>query len=143
MGSVGVQAGLPLTIASYDWGTCEETIVNDKTKATDPELNLALYTDKGLEALIPKIEGELERRREEKTQDTLEKVQAMAAELGMTPEELVGLTGRGRKRRRRGKGSGIEWQHPDDPSKVYRGGAKPDWLKQLKEEGREPVKVKG
>jgi hypothetical protein len=33
------------------------------------------------------------------------------------------------------------WQHPDDSTKEYRGGKKPDWLKELVEEGREPLRV--
>ena len=32
-------------------------------------------------------------------------------------------------------------ERSDDPSKVYRGGRRPEWLKALKEEGREPIKV--
>jgi hypothetical protein len=72
----------------------------------------------------------------------LQTVLAAAQDAGMTPEELLRMATEGKGRRKRGgKRSAIAWQHPDDPTKVYRGGKKPDWVKELKEQGREPVKV--
>jgi DNA-binding protein H-NS len=108
------------------------------------KLDLARFSLEELGELIPLIEGEIERRKEEKQTEALEKMREVATSVGMTPEELLGLPAR---RRRRGGGRGrrepIAWQHPDDPSLVYRGGRKPQWMQELKEEGREPVKVEG
>jgi hypothetical protein len=62
----------------------------------------------------------------------------------MTPEELLRMATEGKGRRRRGGGGkrgAIAWRHPDDPGKVYRGGKKPDWVKELEAAGRKPVKV--
>jgi hypothetical protein len=64
-------------------------------------------------------------------------VLAAAQEAGMTPEELLSMASAGKRRRKRGgKRGAIAWRHPDDPSLVYRGGKKPEWVKELKEQGR-------
>jgi hypothetical protein len=55
-------------------------------------------------------------------------------------EELLGIRGGGH-RRRGGRRGAIARQHPNDPTRVYRGGKKPEGVKELKEQGREPVKV--
>jgi len=73
------------------------------------------------------FEAELTKRREKKRSDALEKMRTIAEEIGMTPDELLGLPPAGDRRRRCGGRRGpIAWQHPDDPGKVYRGGKKPD-----------------
>ena len=72
-------------------------------------------------------------------------MQEIAESVGMTPEELLGLGGGGKRRRGGGKGKRgkMVWRHPDDPSKEYRGGKKPDWLKELEADGLTPQKVSG
>ncbi len=62
---------------------------------------------------------EHERREEEQKKEALEKMREVAKSVGMTPEELLGISG-GRRRRGGGKGKrgAIEWQHPDDLMKV-------------------------
>jgi len=110
--------------------------MNETTK-----IDLASFSDKELAGLIPKIEKELERRREQKQKEALAKMREIAEEIGMTPEEILGLGGGGGKRRRKGKRERTVWQHPDDPDKVYRGGRKPEWLRELEEDGREALKV--
>jgi hypothetical protein len=113
---------------------------------TTHKLDLASFSDKELEALLPKIEKELATRAETRKKEALDKMRAIAEEVGMTPEQLLGLGGAAAGRRRRGAGkraTGTAWAHPDDPSLVYRGGRKPAWMKELKAAGREPVKVEG
>lgn len=116
-------------------------LMNEETNVKE-KLDLAIFTDKELEILGPMIEKELGKRRETRRKDALDKMRAIAEGVGMTPEELLGIE---RTRRPRGTSkrapSGTAWQHPDYPSKVYRGGRRPEWLKALKEEGREPIKV--
>ncbi len=113
--------------------------MNDETAGN---LDLGKFSDEALQALIPTIERELERRGEERKKEALEKMREAAKSVGMTPEELLGI-GSGRRRRGGGKGKrgAIAWRHPDEPDKVYRGGKKPDWLAELKEQGRKPKKV--
>ena len=104
-------------------------------------LDLSALSDTELEALLPKIEKELETRRAKARQEALEMMKEAAASVGMSPEELLGLAvGGKRKRGRRGQ---IVWRHPDDETKVYKGGKKPGWLKELEAEGRKAVKVEG
>ena len=107
----------------------------------DPTLDLATLSDKELEALVPQIEKEVVRRRETRAQEALEKMRKIAEEVGMTPEELLGLRAGGRRRRGGGKRAQGAWAHPDDPTKVYRGGRKPEWMKELAKAGREAVRV--
>ncbi len=108
------------------------------------KVDLASFSDEELEGLIPQIQKELETRRKKSRQEAYAKMREIAEEVGMTPEELLGIGGgAGRRRRGGGKGKRVKmiWQHPDDPEKVYKGGKKPDWLKELAEQGREPLKV--
>jgi len=113
--------------------------VNDERHATNPKMDFSAMTDKDLEEMARAVQREVESRKEQKKQDAILKMQAIAEEVGMTPEELLGLSGG--RRRRGGKRGVVAWQHPDDPSLIYRGGKKPDWLKKLREEGREAVRV--
>ncbi len=115
--------------------------MNEETTNVKAKLDLASFSDKELESLVPMIEKELGKRRETRRKDAVEKMRAIAESVGMTPEELLGLEGGRRPRAAKRAASGAAWQHPDDPSKVYRGGRRPEWLKALKEEGREPIKV--
>jgi DNA-binding protein H-NS len=107
-------------------------------------VNLSEFSDSQLVLLQEEIKKELEQRQEFKRYDALQKVLAAAQEAGMTPEELLRMATEGKGRRRRGGGGkrgAIAWRHPDDPGKVYRGGKKPDWVKELEAAGRKPVKV--
>jgi hypothetical protein len=114
--------------------------MSEETTDSTTKLDLGSFADKELEALVPMIEKELARRRETRKKDALEKMRAIAEDVGMTPEELLGLD-RLRRRRTAKRAPTGGLQHPDDPSKVYHSGRKPAWLKALKEEGREPIKL--
>jgi hypothetical protein len=114
--------------------------MSEETTGSTAKLDLGNFADKELEALVPMIEQELAKRRETRKKDALEKMRAIAEDVGMTPEELLGLD-RPRRRRTAKRAPTGGLQHPDDPSKVYHSGRKPAWLKALKEEGREPIKL--
>jgi DNA-binding protein H-NS len=120
-----------------------EIDVNDESRATKPkqdDRDLSAYSDEELQVMRGAIEKEIGARQMQRTREARQKMQEIAKSVGMTPEELLGLspTG-GRRRGQRGVVAAV--RHPDDPTLVYRGGRKPAWLKRLKEEGREPVKV--
>ena len=106
-------------------------------------LDLSKLSDTELEGLAPKIEKELARRRETRKKEALEQMRRIAENVGMTPEEILGLgsPGGGGRRRRGGRRGQITWRHPDDETKVYKGGKKPEWLHELEAEGRKAVKV--
>jgi DNA-binding protein H-NS len=118
--------------------------VNENNSTTGHSMDLSAFSDAQLVRLREEINRELEERQELKRRDALQKVLAAAQEAGMTPEELLRMATEGKGRRRRGGGGkrgAIAWRHPDDPGKVYRGGKKPDWVKELEAAGRKPVKV--
>jgi len=115
--------------------------MNEETMNAKGKLDLASFSDKELEALVPLIEKELAKRRDIRKKEALEKVRTIAESVGMTPEELLGIDRARRPRATRRAPASGGWQHPDDPSKIYRGGRKPAWLNALREEGREPVKL--
>jgi len=116
--------------------------MNEETTKT---LSMEDFSDSDLERMLPVVEKETERRREARKREAYEKMRAIAEGVGMTPEELLGIGARGGSRRRgggrKGKRGKMLWQHPDDPTKEYRGGKKPDWLRELEAEGREALKV--
>jgi hypothetical protein len=118
--------------------------VNEEKRDTGLPYDFSELPEEELERIIKTAEKEMQRRKEFKRYDALQKVLAAAQEAGMTPEELLRMAAEGKGRRKRrggGRRGAIAWQHPDDPGKVYRGGKKPDWVKELKEQGREAVKV--
>lgn len=115
--------------------------MNEETMNAKGKLDLASCSDKELEALVPLIEKELVKRRDIRKKEALEKVRTIAESVGMTPEELLGLDRARRPRATKRASASGGWQHPDDPSKIYRGGRKPAWLNTLRKEGREPVKL--
>jgi DNA-binding protein H-NS len=118
--------------------------VNENRRGTALPFDFSELPEEELELIIKTAEKEIERRKEVKREIALHQVLAAAQEAGMTPEELLRMATEakgGRRRHGGGKRGAIAWRHPDDPGKVYRGGKKPEWLKELKEKGREPVKV--
>jgi hypothetical protein len=116
--------------------------VNENKRSTAPPFDFSEMSEENLRALILAAEQEIARRKEVKREIARQNVLAAAQEAGMTPKELLELViGGTKKRGRGGKRGAIAWQHPDDPTKVYRGGKKPDWLKELEEQKKEAVKV--
>ncbi|MEJ2326663.1 MAG: H-NS histone family protein [Chromatiaceae bacterium] len=118
--------------------------MNEEKRNTGLPYDFSELPEEELEQIIKTAEKEIERRKEVKREIALHQVLAAAQEAGMTPEELLRMATEakgGRRRHGGGKRGAIAWRHPDDPGKVYRGGKKPEWLKELKEKGREPVKV--
>jgi DNA-binding protein H-NS len=121
-----------------------EIDVNDESRATKPkqdDRDLSAYSDEELQVMRGAIEKEIGTRQMQRTREARQKMQEIAKSVGMTPEELLGLSPTGGRRRRVKRTAGAAVRHPDDPTLVYHGGRKPAWLKRLKEEGREPVKV--
>lgn len=113
--------------------------MNDKTGAGNATLDLSAFSDQALEALVPNIEKELARRADERKKEARAKILAIAEELGMAPADILSESGANRSPR--GRRGAILWRHPDDPSKIYRGGRKPGWVKDLEKEGRTLEKV--
>jgi len=140
----GLVAGWHATRDQLYTPTHRNTIaMTDETRAA--QFDFSTMSDAELEALLPAIEKEVEKRKDSKRREALEKIRVIARDVGMTPEELLGVGDASESTSRRLRGAGrrgpIVWQHPDDPDKVYRGGKKPDWLVALEQEGKKAVKV--
>jgi hypothetical protein len=106
---------------------------------TKSKVDVSVLSDAELAALIPAVEREMEKRKDTRKREAVEKMRAIAAEVGLSPEELLGAGGGGK--RKRGRRGPIAWRHPDDSSLVYKGGKKPAWLTDLVASGREAVKA--
>ena len=97
--------------------------------------------DEELQAVIERAQ-ELLRDRDEKRKDKArEDAIAILAAAGLEPGDLKGTP----KRKRTGVAvykAGHSYQHPDDPTKVWKGtGVRPAWVKELEAKGRKPVEV--
>lgn len=56
-----------------------------------PEVNLKEWSDDELRDLQKQIDVEVQQRHEKLKQDLIDKVRSLAAEVGVTPEELLTL----------------------------------------------------
>lgn len=97
-------------------------------------VNLAAYTDEQVRQLIQDAETLLKKRQLQAKEEAKKKIQQIAAEAGVTVEELYGLEERGRRTRRP---AAIKFRHPEDPSLTWAGrGKQPNWLKAELEKGK-------
>lgn len=97
-------------------------------------VDLAALTDEQVRQLIKDAEALLKKRQQQAKEDARKKIQEIAAEAGVTVEELYGLEGKGRRTRRP---AAIKYRHPEDPSLTWAGrGKQPNWLKAELEKGK-------
>ncbi len=83
---------------------------------------LSLEELRGLSAAATERIAEME---EERRQEAFEKIQELAAEVGMEPKKLVARYGK----RAAGKASGKLYRNPDNPEETWAGrGRKPGWV---------------
>lgn len=111
------------------------------------ELVLSLHVE-DLTRLVDDISKEIKRRSEEDLKEALADLRETAARLGVDPASLlspatVAKPERKVVRQKRTAGAPTwAWQHPDDPSLLASArGKPPQWLKDLRDLGREAVKV--
>ena len=92
--------------------------------------DLADYNVGGLKGLLQQIEVEIASRKGQEAKDAREKILKIAAELGMSVDELLGKPGK--------KGSGtdkvvnkapVKYQNPDNTAEQWTGrGRRPKWV---------------
>ncbi|HLR17892.1 MAG TPA: H-NS histone family protein [Alcanivoracaceae bacterium] len=97
-------------------------------------INLAPLTEEQLEMVIADAKTLLKKRQQEAKEEAKRKIQKIAAEAGVTVEELYGIETSGRRTRRP---AAVKFRHPDDPSLTWAGrGKRPLWLVAELEKGR-------
>jgi hypothetical protein len=87
-----------------------------------------------LDELRKELDNLYEQKKEEKRRVLRRQMEDLAKSAGLTVAQVMKERPKQKRRRR-------VLQHPDDSSKVYRGGRKPDWLKSLEAAGEEPVVI--
>lgn len=113
------------------------------------ELVLSLHVE-DLTRLVDDISKEIKRRSEEDLKEALADLREAAARLGVDPAALLSPATASKpkperkvvRQKRAAVAPTWAWQHPDDPSLLASArGKPPQWLKDLRDLGREAVKV--
>ena len=99
-----------------------------------------LLKDDEIESLNAYGQGLLQDRDEKRKEEAIADAIARLAAAVLEPKDLIG---KGAARRKRngvaGYKAGHTYQHPDDPSKVWKGtGVRPGWVKDLEAKGKKP-----
>lgn len=101
----------------------------------DLPIDLSKMSLEELQALKPAIDERIDELLEVERKAALEKVKDVAAEVGMSPAELLkhfGVVGRPKKPVK------PKYRHPEDPEKTWTGrGRQPLWIKDWLESGKD------
>lgn len=99
------------------------------------EIDLSQLDLEQLKALAPAAQLRIEELEEEKRRQALAKVEAAAAEVGMSPAELLKHFGVAKPARKAVK---PKYRHPEDADQTWSGrGRKPEWVTAWLDAGKE------
>lgn len=97
-------------------------------------INLAPLTDEQLKMVIADAQTLLKKREQQAKEEAKRKIKEIAAQAGVTVEELYGLEKPAVRTRRPAP---IKYRHPDDSSLTWAGrGKRPLWLQAELEKGK-------
>jgi DNA-binding protein H-NS len=97
-----------------------------------PNIDLSKYNIDQLESLAKDVQIEIDHKREAQKQRVLEEMTRLAAEIGLTPEEVFGESKRKSKRVK------PKYQNPDNLKQTWSGrGKQPAWIQELLAKGKE------
>lgn len=83
--------------------------------------------------LQEQIKQEMKKREAQEVQKAREQILAIAQSVGMSPKDLIAVTGRGSK----GSTVAVRYRHPDDASQQWTGrGRQPKWVKEWVDGGK-------
>lgn len=100
--------------------------------AKNAAVDLSKYDVEELESLKKRVDKEIDIRKQQRRDDALNQIRAIAGKAGFSLDELVS----GGRSRRRG-GAAVKYRDPKDPSKTWAGrGRKPRWLEKALADGR-------
>lgn len=86
-----------------------------------------------LRNLQEQIKQEMKKREVQEVQKAREQILAIAQSVGMSPKDLIAVTGRGSK----GGTVAVRYRHPDDASQQWTGrGRQPKWVKEWVDGGK-------
>jgi DNA-binding protein H-NS len=90
-----------------------------------------------LRELAASIDQELQRRKKDEVKQTQAQIKALAAEIGMSVDEILGHGKKGN-----GQKSPPKYQHPENPKQTWTGkGRQPGWFKELVDQGKTPEEL--
>lgn len=96
------------------------------------EIDLNNFSTSELEELAKSIDKELKRREIEKRRNVKAQIRELAASLGMTPEEVLGI-----ESAKKATYKVPKYQNPDNPEQTWTGkGKRPAWLKEALAQGK-------
>lgn len=97
-----------------------------------PEVDLSSLSLDQLKALLPEAESRIVKLEESRRQEAWEKMVAAAAEVEMTPAELMKHVAKKEKEKARPK-----YQNPENPKDTWGGrGRKPEWIESALASGK-------
>lgn len=96
-------------------------------------IDLSEFSYQELEDLSKDIDNEKHRRRTEERKNVKRQMKELAASVGMSPEEILGIEP-GKKAKPRAK---AKYQHPENPELTWSGrGKRPKWVNEFLEQDR-------
>ncbi len=96
------------------------------------QTNFNKLSESDLADVIAKAEQELQARKDKKRKEIIAQIKQLAASIGVTVE----ISEFGRKSSRKGQKVPAKYQNPNNPSQQWSGrGMKPNWLKELVDQG--------
>ena len=102
--------------------------------AKDVTIDLSKLSLEQLRALVPAAQQRIEELEEEQRQQAFDKVQAAAAEVGMSPTELLKHFGVGARAKKPAK---PKYRNPENHDETWSGrGRKPEWVVAWLEDGK-------
>jgi DNA-binding protein H-NS len=106
------------------------------------ELDLTRLSESDLRDLAKKIENELENRESQKKKVVLDQIKELAQSIGMTVDQIVASERKGSKKAK--AAAGAAYVNPDNPKQTWSGkGRRPNWAKQMLEQGKKLMAVGG
>ena len=103
--------------------------------AKEQTIDVSKLSLEQLQALVPVAQERIAELEEEQRKQALEKVEAAAAEVGMTPAQLLKHFGVGKPVKKPVK---PKYRNPDNPDETWTGrGRKPEWVAAWLKDGKE------
>lgn len=106
-----------------------------------PKIDLEKLSLQELQQLAQEVEIKVTEKKTGEQQRIYQEMRALAASIGMTPDEVIESQGRGRRSGVRAPAK-VKYRNPNDPSQTWAGrGKRPGWVQAWVNEGRELAEI--